>query len=326
MLLHCLTSFSVSKQISTYDYADNHSFVYNVLLKPIPEAPIVLPDILYDLGKWNLKPQYQDSLMVLVKILNDNPNLIIELRSHTDSRASLEFNDELSQKRAQTVVDFLVDKGIEPGRLKAKGYGERVPRTLGKDFKVGNYTFKKGTTLSEQYINKLPSGKIKETAYELNRRTDFVIIAKDYVPANSAADSAVITLVNDSLGMVINYTLSGNNSRIINCYINGFQSKAIINDENNGSSVGEEFVIELMKQGAISKEDFEGNVDEILKNNHIKDNATVEIQNLRIGDKTIQTATFKVKRAVKMVTLGKSNLQRFGNYIIDDLKKQIIFR
>jgi len=328
MVLSKENFFSISNEISTLEYTENHDFVVNVLLKPIPVDPILLPDILYDLGKWDLKPQYQDSLMILVKILNDNPNLVIELRSHTDSRSSLEFNDELSQKRAQSVVDLLVSKGIDPGRLIARGYGERVPRTLDRDFMVKGYTFKKGVTLTGQFIGKLASNKLKESAHELNRRTEFMIIAKDYVPAYTTAnDITVVEIINDSLGMAIDYTLSQENYRLIDCYINSFQSKAILNQESSASFIGEQKVIELMKQGALSKENFEGNVEEILKNNQVKDGAIVKIEKLRIGDKSVDNIRFTVRKGLaSSLSLGQDILSKFGSYEIDDFKKQIIFK
>jgi peptidoglycan-associated lipoprotein len=151
-----------------------------MILEPIPEKPIVLPDILYALDKWDLQPQYQDSLRQLVKLLLVNETLVIELRSHTDSRGSDEYNEELSQKRAQSVVDFLVSQGVDPGRLVAKGYGERIPRVLDKDMIRDNYLFKAGTEMNDRFINSLPSDEIKEAAFQLNRRTEFSVLSKDY--------------------------------------------------------------------------------------------------------------------------------------------------
>jgi len=132
-------------------------------LQPIPEKPIVLPDIYYELNKWDLLPQYQDSLMLLVNVLNDNPKIIIELSSHTDSRASMEYNDELSQKRAETVVKFLTEKGINKARLVAKGYGERMPRVLTTDITKDGYTFERGTKLTEEYILSIPDVKKRKS-------------------------------------------------------------------------------------------------------------------------------------------------------------------
>lgn len=172
--------FSVKETFSTLPYDDNHDFIVEAKLEKIPEKPIVLPDILYELGKWDLMPQYQDSLIQLVELLGVNRNLVIELRSHTDSRGSNEYNDELSQKRAQSVVEFLVSRGIEPGRLVAKGYGEKIPRILDKDLVREGYLFKAGTELNDRYINSLPTEQVREAAFQLNRRTEFSVLSKDY--------------------------------------------------------------------------------------------------------------------------------------------------
>ena len=170
--------FNQTFSIETKSWRENHDFINDILLMAIPEKPIVLPEILWDLDKWDLKPQYQDSLQSLVKLLNDNPKIVIEMGSHTDSRASDEYNNELSQKRAQAVVDYLVAKNIDPGRLVAKGYGESIPRTLDADMTREGYTFKSGTVLTEKYILGLPSKPIQEAAHQLNRRTEFKVIAK----------------------------------------------------------------------------------------------------------------------------------------------------
>jgi peptidoglycan-associated lipoprotein len=174
--------FSEKASVSTKPYKDDHDFIVEIKLGPIPEKPIVLPDILYALDKWDLAPQYQDSLMQLVGLLKDNENIVIELRSHTDTRGSDEYNEVLSQKRAQTVVDFIISQGIDPRRLVAKGYGEKVPRILDKDVKRENYQFKAGTELNDKFINSLPSEEIKEAAFQLNRRTEFSVLSKDFKP------------------------------------------------------------------------------------------------------------------------------------------------
>ncbi len=178
--------FNKRQKFHTYGLIKDSVFVRDVMLQPIPKKPIVLPDIYYELAKWNLLPQYEDSLMVLVEILVDNPGLVIELSSHTDFRASVAYNDDLSLKRAKTVVDFLIGQGIDPDRLVAKGYGERQPRLLGKDFKRDGYLFRKGTTLTEKYIRALPGKGAMEAAHQLNRRTEFRVLRKDFVPNKKA--------------------------------------------------------------------------------------------------------------------------------------------
>ncbi len=152
----------------------------NIVLQPIPDKPIVLPDIYYELNKWDLLPQYEDSLMVLVKVLNDNPKIVIELASHTDSRASDQYNDELSQKRAETAVRFITGQGINKDRLVAKGYGKRMPRVLATDIIRDGYTFERGKKLTEAYVLSIPDLKKREVAYQLNRRTEFSVIGKNF--------------------------------------------------------------------------------------------------------------------------------------------------
>lgn len=156
------------------------SILVSVSIQPIPEKPIVLPDIYYELNKWDLLPQYQDSLMVLVKILNDNPKITIELASHTDSRATDAYNDTLSLKRAETVVQFLTEKGVNRERLTAKGYGEKVPRVLASTITKDGYVFDKGTKLTEAYILAIRDEKKRDAAFQLNRRTEFSVTGKNF--------------------------------------------------------------------------------------------------------------------------------------------------
>ena len=152
-----------------------------ILLTPI-DRPIELPNILYDFGKWDLRPESMVSLDKLVETLNENSNVTIELMSHTDSRDTEEYNLTLSQKRAQVVVQYLIDKGIEPERLLAKGYGESTPKVVDATIAAQNSFLKAGTILSEQYINSLANDEQKEIAHQINRRTEFRVLRTDYEP------------------------------------------------------------------------------------------------------------------------------------------------
>ncbi len=147
------------------------------------DNPIELPNIFYDFGKWDLRPESMVSLDKLVETLTDptlNPNITIELMSHTDSRDTEEYNLELSQKRAQSVVQYLIEKGVEPDRLVAKGYGESRPKVVDAAI-AAQYSFlKAGTVLSEQFINSLPNDELKEIAHQINRRTEFRVLRTDY--------------------------------------------------------------------------------------------------------------------------------------------------
>ncbi len=149
---------------------------FDFALTPITH-PIVLPNIEYDLGKWDLRPISKVSLDDLVKTMNDNPKLVIELGSHTDSRPIPMTNDTLSQRRAQSVVDYLVEKGVDVGRLVAKGYGEKEPRVLRDETK----DFKAGDVMTDAFINGLKSKDKKEAAHQLNRRTEFKVLRNNYI-------------------------------------------------------------------------------------------------------------------------------------------------
>jgi len=157
----------------------SREFMVTILLTAI-DKPIELPNILYDFGKWDLRPESMVSLDKLVETLLDNPNVTIELMSHTDSRDTEEYNQDLSQKRAQVVVQYLIDKGIEPQRLLPKGYGESTPKIVDAVINAQNPFLKTGTALSEQYINTLANDEQKEIAHQINRRTEFRVLRTDY--------------------------------------------------------------------------------------------------------------------------------------------------
>jgi peptidoglycan-associated lipoprotein len=158
----------------------SRDFLVTILLTPT-DKPIELPNILYDFGKWDLRPESMVSLDKLVETLLDNPNITIELRSHTDSRDTEEYNQTLSQRRAQVVVDYLIKKGIEPERLSAKGYGESTPKIVDATIASQNTFLKEGVTLTEQFINTLANDEQKEIAHQINRRTEFKVLRTDYV-------------------------------------------------------------------------------------------------------------------------------------------------
>jgi peptidoglycan-associated lipoprotein len=147
------------------------------------EQVIELPNIFYDFAKWDLRPESMVSLDNLVETLNDNPNVTIELMSHTDSRGTPADNQELSQKRAQSVVDYLISKGIAADRLQAQGYGESQPKVVDEKI-LENYPFLElDDVLTESFIEQLQPEQ-QEQAHQINRRTEFRVLSTDYIPAN----------------------------------------------------------------------------------------------------------------------------------------------
>jgi peptidoglycan-associated lipoprotein len=172
-------------EVSTVGIEQSKDFVGDFELRST-RKPIVLPNILYDLAKWDLRPESKVALDELVQTMKDNPTIVIELGSHTDSRPIPMTNDTLSQRRAQSVVNYLIEKGIEADRLYAKGYGEREPRVLSFDTKEG---FKAGDVLTDEYINKLKSKSDKEAAHQLNRRTEFKVLRNNYIKGQKADEN-----------------------------------------------------------------------------------------------------------------------------------------
>ena len=168
---------------STRGMDQSKEFEVTIYLASITQV-IELPNIFYDFAKWDLRPESMVSLDNLVETLDDNPNVTIELMSHTDSRGTPADNLELSQKRAQSVVDYLISKGIQADRLKARGYGESQPKVV--DEKVlSQYDFLElEDVLTEGFINQLGSAELEEKAHQINRRTEFRVLSTDYIPQN----------------------------------------------------------------------------------------------------------------------------------------------
>jgi peptidoglycan-associated lipoprotein len=167
------------EKVTTKGQDKSRDFMVTILLTPI-DNPIELSNIFYDFDKWDLRPESMVTLDKLVETLNDNPKVTIELMSHTDSRNTEEYNLTLSQKRAQSVVDYLISKGIELDRLTAKGYGKSKPKVVDSEINTLYPFLKLGATLTEQYINTLANDEQKEIANQINRRTEFKVLRTDY--------------------------------------------------------------------------------------------------------------------------------------------------
>jgi len=167
---------------TTMGIPESRDFDVTLVMAPI-ERPIELPNILYDLAKWDLRPESMVALDDLVETLEDNPNITIELMSHTDIRPFRTMtNLELSQNRAQSVVDYLITKGVLGDRLKARGYGPEVPRVIDEKLAAEYEFLAVSDSLSKDYIEALPETDQQEIAHQLNRRTEFRVLSTDFVP------------------------------------------------------------------------------------------------------------------------------------------------
>jgi outer membrane protein OmpA-like peptidoglycan-associated protein len=123
-----------------------------------PEKEIVIQNIYYDYDKASLREESLPVLDKLVSFFEENNDLTIEIGSHTDSRGSDSYNKDLSQRRAQSVVDYLISKGVTAEQLSAKGYGET------------------------KLINACKNGvQCSEEEHQENRRTTFRVISSSGV-------------------------------------------------------------------------------------------------------------------------------------------------
>jgi len=168
---------------TTKGIIESQTFSAEIRLSSIAE-PIELPNIFYDFAKWDLRPESMVALDKLVETLNDNPNVVIELRSHTDARGSAITNVELSQKRAQSVVNYLIEKGIQPARLRAKGYAATKPKEVDKKLAEQYDFLTEGTKLTPEFIENLETEEQQEVAHQINRRTEFQVISTNFQPQN----------------------------------------------------------------------------------------------------------------------------------------------
>lgn len=165
-------------ELKTGPEEKNETYIVDFYLSPISK-PVVIENIFYDFDKATLRPESQKALDEMIKMLNDNPNVTIELGAHTDRKGTDQYNERLAQRRAQSVVDYLIAGGIEKERLEAKGYGESVPKVINKKM-AKNYDFlNEGDVLTEEFILTLTPEQ-QEIADQINRRTEFKVLRTNY--------------------------------------------------------------------------------------------------------------------------------------------------
>jgi peptidoglycan-associated lipoprotein len=142
--------------------------------------PITVPEVFYDLDKATLRAESKKALDGLIKTLNENPTITVKLTSHTDYRADDNYNKKLSDRRAKSVMDYLVANGIDKDRLESEGRGETQPKAVENDEEY--LPFKRGDVLTKEFIDALPDAATKEKAHQYNRRTEFEVTSFTFVP------------------------------------------------------------------------------------------------------------------------------------------------
>ena len=146
---------------------------------PAINKPSLIENVFYDFDKADLRPETVTALDELVTVLNENPNVTIEMASHTDRWGSEEYNLDLSNRRAQSVIDYLISKGISSERLQPHGYGKTKPKTVTKRLARLYPQFKEGQVLDEAFVKTL-SDEDQEAADQINRRTEFQVLSLTY--------------------------------------------------------------------------------------------------------------------------------------------------
>lgn len=153
----------------------------HVLQFPLPSisVPVMIDNIFYDFDKATLRPESTTALDELVQLLNENPNVTIELSAHCDYKGSDAYNKRLAQRRAESVVQYLIEHGIAQDRLSPVGYGKEKPKVIRKKLTERFNWLKEGDVLTEEYIKQLSDDK-QEICNQLNRRTEFIVLRTTY--------------------------------------------------------------------------------------------------------------------------------------------------
>lgn len=163
-------NYSITYEAEDYLYqSDNVNIsdtsAYQVISRPVELEPlkvgqkIVVRNIFFDSGKSVLKPESQTELDKLVKLMNSFPKLIVEIAGHTDASGSDELNQKLSEQRAQSVANYLIEHGIDKSRMRTVGFGEKQP-------------------IAQNYN---PNGSPNRAGMAMNRRFEFTVLSVDGV-------------------------------------------------------------------------------------------------------------------------------------------------
>ncbi len=178
MLASARGYLNMKETLETTGLNDSYTATRNFVLSPISK-PVKMDNVFYEFGKWDITSESATALDALVKLLNDNPNITIELSAHTDLVGNASANKTLSEKRAQSVVAYLISKGIAAERLTPVGYGKEVPVVADKAISK-TYTFiPEGQVLDEEFILTLPKEQ-QDICNQINRRTEFRVLKTTY--------------------------------------------------------------------------------------------------------------------------------------------------
>lgn len=178
MLATCKGFLNHKEELSVKPVDESKEYTLQFPLASI-RVPVLIDNIFYDFDKATLRPESAKALDELVTLLNENPNVTIELSAHADYRGSEQYNKTLSQHRAENVVKYLIEHGIAAARLTPKGYGKEKPKTIRKKLTERYSWLKEGNVLTETFIKTLDNEK-QDICNQLNRRTEFSVLRTTY--------------------------------------------------------------------------------------------------------------------------------------------------
>lgn len=178
MLATCKGFLNHKEELCVEQAEESEEYVLQFPLASIT-APVLIDNIFYDFDKATLRPESTQALDELVNLLNENPNVTIELSAHCDYKGPSAYNKRLSQRRAESVVNYLIEHGIAADRLTPVGYGKEKPKKVNKKVVAKHKFLKEGDVLTEEFIQKL-NEKEQEECNQLNRRTEFTVLRTTY--------------------------------------------------------------------------------------------------------------------------------------------------
>lgn len=179
-LASCNGYLNTNNQLTTDTLTSDYQYVLQFPLASV-SVPILVRNVFFEFDKADLTPESTTALQRLVNMLNDNPTITIELSAHTDSRGRDEYNQRLSQRRAESVVNYLIENGIDAARLTPVGYGEAMPKVVNKKLTETHPFLKEGDVLTDEFILNLTPEQ-QDSCHALNRRTQFRVLRTTFQP------------------------------------------------------------------------------------------------------------------------------------------------
>ena len=175
----CKGFLNHQEQLRVEPVTESEEYVLQFPLASIT-APVLIDNIFYDFDKATLRPESAEALDKLVVLLEENPNVTIELSAHCDYKGSAEYNKRLSQRRAESVVKYLIEHGIASDRLTPVGYGKDKPKKIRRKVTEKYPFLKENDVLTEEFIKTLEDAEQQEQCNQLNRRTEFRVLRTTY--------------------------------------------------------------------------------------------------------------------------------------------------